>query len=202
MSRFFVRIKLGRHDCTSDKCDEARFVRRNRGLRYPRPCNRAFIARFSRYRVQSVINRRFPRNVSERIKRTNGFRTGCARLLYTAGDKAKFDTRGSRFTRTYSRDTRGAEEAISITDSFAGARSLVILSARDNYRAPTNIIDDLAPCRTYLRNGVSIRPVAANNNPRYTFLVSSNLSNHMQICNNFSRENGIYVNVQCGLVLV
>lgn len=28
-----------------------RFVRRNRGLRYPRPCNRAFIARFSRYGV-------------------------------------------------------------------------------------------------------------------------------------------------------
>lgn len=104
MSCFSVSIRRGRRDRTSGFTRD--FYDGLEDYIIPHPYNRAFIAHFSQ---RGIITRQFPRNMSERIRRTNGFRTGCAQshaYFTTARDKA-FNKGGNCFTRIYSRDTRG-----------------------------------------------------------------------------------------------
>lgn len=109
---------------------------------------RAFLSRGSHGGI--LLTAGFCGNVSERIKKTNGFRTDCARLLYAAIETKPSSTHEevvSRVLYVYSRDTRGAEEAISITDVILLPAIITALS-RTHYRRSRHMC---------LRNGVSIR---------------------------------------------
>lgn len=139
----------------------------------PHPYNRAFIAQFSR---SGIITRQFPRNMSERIRKTNGFRTGCARprVYFYYGPETKRSTNAE----VISRDTHGGVIFLliyrfSFTDLSAGVqlssffRPPQLSRSHRHYRRSRH---------SSLRNLSIRRLVAGNNNLRHTLFMSTNLS--------------------------
>lgn len=172
MSRFSVSIRRDRRDRISDYTRD--FYEGLKDYVIPHPYNREFIAQFSR---RGIIIRQFPRNMNERIRKTNGFRTGCARpsCIFLLRLETKRPTIAEVVSREYTRATLAQSGyQFSFTAPFARVqlssffRSPQLPRSHRLYRRSRH---------SPLRNGVLIRRlVAGNNNLRHTSFVSINLS--------------------------